>query len=666
MYSPELVFRQIHLDFHTSEHIAGIGDQFDPDVFADTLARAHVNSVTCFARCHHGWMYFDTQAFPERRHPHLSRNLLLEQIRACHARGIRVPIYVTVQWDHYTANLHPEWLVVDEHGCPRGTPLYEAGFYRSLCVNSPYVDFLKAHVREILETLPVDGFFFDIVQPQDCSCRFCRAEMTARGLDPSRADVRQAFGLEVLHRFKRDMTAFVRQFNAEATIFYNAGHIGPRHRAVADAYTHWELESLPSGGWGYMHFPLTMRYARTLGLDCLGMTGKFHTSWGDFSSFKNLPALQYECFNMLALNAKCSIGDQLPPSGQICPHVYDLIGQVYGEVERKEPWCRAARPVVEIGVLTPAEWSDEHIPAAAAGAVAMLEQSGHQFDILDTAGLARPDLASAYRIIILPDEIPVGPEAAQHLKRYLAQGGALIASYHAGLNAEGTAFALEALGVERVGEAPYSPDFILPAGPIGAGLPPTEHVMYRRGLQVQAQPGSQVLAQTVLPFFNRTYEHFCSHRHTPSSGQVGYPGIVQNGRCIYFMHPVFTQYNQNAPRWCKQLLLNALDLLLPNPLIRHNGPATLRVTVNDQPGEHRRIVHLLHYIPERRSQDMDVIEDVLPLYQIELSVRVPGQVSGAVCVPQNEPLTFTQEQDRVTLILPKLTGHQMIDLELKS
>jgi hypothetical protein len=34
----------------------------------------------------------------------------------------------------------------------------------------------------------------------------------------------------------------------------------------------------PSGGWGYMHFPLTVRYARGLGIDCMGMTGKFHTS----------------------------------------------------------------------------------------------------------------------------------------------------------------------------------------------------------------------------------------------------------------------------------------------------------------------------------------------------------------------------------------------------
>ena len=48
-------YRQIHLDFHTSEHIPGIGSRFDPDKFADTFARADVDSVTVFSKCHHGW-----------------------------------------------------------------------------------------------------------------------------------------------------------------------------------------------------------------------------------------------------------------------------------------------------------------------------------------------------------------------------------------------------------------------------------------------------------------------------------------------------------------------------------------------------------------------------------------------------------------------------------
>jgi hypothetical protein len=292
MKEAELRFRQIHLDFHTSESIEFIGLDFDPDEFAQTLLKANVNSITLFARCHHGWRYFDSKAYPERRHPHLQKELLRQQIEACHRREIRAPIHLTVQWDHYTATHHPEWVARDAEDRVIGTPPFKAGFYQTLCVNTPYREFIKKHTAEILDTFPIDGLFFDIVQPIACACRFCREEMLATGLEPSNENARKRFGLQTINEFKREMTRFVRSHNLDCTIFYNAGHVGTRHRPVKEAYSHFELESLPSGEWGYLHFPVTVRYARNLGLDCLGHTGKFHASWGDFHSFKNLPALR--------------------------------------------------------------------------------------------------------------------------------------------------------------------------------------------------------------------------------------------------------------------------------------------------------------------------------------------------------------------------------------
>ena len=129
-------FRQVHLDFHTHESIAGIGDDFDPAGFAETLAKARVNSINLFARCHHGWMYYDTKAFPERKHPNLTRNLLKEQIAACKARGIKTPVYVTVQWDAQTAEAHPEWCCMDHSAKIPGRWPYAPGFYTFLCVNT--------------------------------------------------------------------------------------------------------------------------------------------------------------------------------------------------------------------------------------------------------------------------------------------------------------------------------------------------------------------------------------------------------------------------------------------------------------------------------------------------------------------------------------------------
>ncbi len=670
--------RQIHLDFHTSEAIAGIGAKFDPDEFGDRLQEARVNSITCFARGHHGWIYYDSAAHPERIHPQLERrNLLVEQIEACHERGIRVPVYTTVQWDHLTARQNPEWLCLNEDGTYHGNGMYEAGFYRRIALNSPYMDFLKAHVADIFACLPaVDGLFFDIVHAADDSSIWTTRAMLEAGLDPSDAAERLRYGGIVLDNFRSEMTAWVRRFSSDCTIFYNRGHVGPHNRRNMDAFTHWELESLPSGHWGYIHFPLTIRYARTLGIPSLAHTGKFHTAWGDFHSFKNQEALEYECFRMMAMGAGPFVGDQLPPDGQIEAHVYKLIGNVYRQIEAREDWCIGAEAVSDIAVMTPEEFApvdDRGMQPPICGAHSMLSEAAQQFDIIDSEA----DF-SLYKVVILPDDIPVDAALDAKISEYLAGGGALIATFESGLNRDKTGFVLDALPVTMRGEGPRDgsgelargrefmrgdyAEYIIPSGEIGAALPPTEHVMYIRGLDVAADADGDVLAQITPAVFDRTWERFCSHRQSPSSGEPAGAAIVRRGRVVYFSSPLFTQYYHNAPRWCRTLFLNALNLLLPQPIVRHGGPSTLEVMINEQAARNRQVLHLLHYIPIRRSQQIDIIEDVIPLYDVPVSVRADRAIGSVRLAPDGDSLAFAHVDGRIEFTAPVVNGHQMIEL----
>jgi len=658
----ELRYRQVHLDFHTSEYIDDVAAQFDAEHFADTLLKAHVDSVTCFARCHHGWLYYDSKLFPERIHPNLCRtDLLREQIEACHRRGIRVPIYVTVQWDAYSGRTHPEWKCIDgNNNRPCGT--LDPGFYAYLDVYHPgYRQFLKQHVQELLETLPVDGLFFDIVNPIYSRAPHWIDGMLRLNLNPeSEADCLK-FAHRVVNEWKLEMTQWVRQFNSDCTIFYNSGHIGPNHLQSIKSYTHWELESLPSGGWGYLHFPIAMRYARQY-LPSVGMTGKFHSSWGDFNSYKNKTALEYECFQALALGAGCSIGDQMHPSGQLSPATYELIGSVYSAVARKEPWCREARAMADIAVVTP-EACDPLItrnalPMSIFGVTRMLQETQQQFDIIDL----NADF-EAYKLVVLPDDIRLTRDEAAKLDRYVQEGGSIIASHRSGMDKQADEFVLKALNVDYVREAPYEPDFICAKPPLDRGLPGEPLVMYSRGLQVAPRADGRIAAVVQRPYFNRTWRHYCSHMHAPSSGEVVYPGIVASPRCIYFAHPIFTQYQKNTPRWYKQLFVNAVESFLAAPLIRvFNAPSTLLVSINVQPKLNRYIVHLLHYIPERRGTEFDIIEDVIPLHDLEIGVHVPHAVTAVAMVPEKVPLDFRTLDGGIRVCVPKLAGHQMIEL----
>ena len=92
----QLPFRQVHLDFHTSEHMPDVGKKFNKKQWQAALKAGAVNSITVFAKGHHSWSYYPTKA--GMKHPTLKKDLLGLQIKACHEIGVRAPIYFTVGW----------------------------------------------------------------------------------------------------------------------------------------------------------------------------------------------------------------------------------------------------------------------------------------------------------------------------------------------------------------------------------------------------------------------------------------------------------------------------------------------------------------------------------------------------------------------------------------
>lgn len=645
--------RQVHLDFHTSEWIEGVGAQFDAETFARMAKEAAVSSMTVFARCHHGWLYYDSWRFPERVHPHLAnRNLLVEQVRALHAQGIKAPVYITVQWDYYTANRHPEWLIRKPDGAHEGGPFSEPGFYQSLCVNTGYWKFLQEQTLEVMELLgdELDGLFFDIVGIRPCTCAACRKKMLEKGLDfGDEAQVR-AFAKQSIDRFKQKMSAFVREHNDRCTIFYNAGHVGPCTKDSKEAYTHFELESLPSGGWGYLHFPVTARYARKLGKDCIGMTGKFHTSWGDFHSLKNQAALEFEAFRMLSFGFACSIGDQLPPDGRLNAATYRLIGKVYRPFAEREAWARPSTPLVEAAVLTnESPLYEQQMSDSILGAAQLLEELALQFDIID----AEMDF-SPYKLLIVPEDVAGSSALSEKLAAFTAAGGRVLSCGRGALDNGAYPACYPA---RYAGEREAYPDFIVANGLLAEGLEPeNEYAIYQQGAVLENAQNAVLFARA--PYFPRAGRKFCSHRYTPSAGGEAYPTAALANGVLLFAHPLFAQYRDCAPGWVKQIVKNALDLLLPERLVRHDGASTVTVSLLDQPEHHRTCAHILSYIPVRKSATIDIVEERTQARDLHLTLHIPRGFTRARLVPEGIPLAV--EGERVTV--PCVDGYAIVEL----
>ena len=340
MEKGRIPFRQIHLDFHTSEQIENVCSEFDAEEFATTLEKAHINSITLFSCCHHGMLYYDSKKYPEMVHPHLvHRDLLREQTEACHRHGIEVNLYTTIRWNKPVADEHPEWICIDETGALqdyKGRGYFEPGFYKNLCVNTEYRDFLKDQFGEVLAGIPAEGVWYDAAFVTECCCPTCMKMMKEKGMDPTDPKDRREFSLMTYYDMVEDLTKFAKSFNPNFRVCYNKGHVGYLDKPVINGYSYFSFESLPGADWGYLDFPVSAKYMRNFGKECLGLTSRFHTEWGDFHAYRNKAAMEYEVFSMLANGCKCTIGDQMDYWGKLNSDMYRQIGEVYASVEEKE------------------------------------------------------------------------------------------------------------------------------------------------------------------------------------------------------------------------------------------------------------------------------------------------------------------------------------------
>lgn len=666
MKFPEFPMRQVHLDFHTSPDIPDVGADWDADLFIHTLTEARVNSITVFAKCHHGMNYYPTKIGPV--HPALKFDLLGEQVEACHRAGIRCPIYVSVGWDESAAARHPEWRQLAADGKLVGAGPLEPG-WKLMCVNNTYSDELIAQTEELMSLYDCDGFFYDILtySPTGCICSNCLAEFRREGLDPSNAAHRRAHNNLVARRFMERMSSAIRAKLPDGGIFYNS-RWGVIFQDESQYYSQVEIESLPTGGWGYGFYPLWSRYGRNFGLPMLGMTGRFHRTWADWGGLKHPDALRFECGGILATGGAISVGDQMHPRGRLNKAVYKVIGEAFRDVEAVEKYCIGAQAVAEVALLILDADLDRAQDGSNGGpiqgAAKVLLELHAQFDVITP----RQGDFGKYKVLIVADRGSATPEIAQRLKQYVAQGGKLLLTHEATLDAQRGNFALaDEMGVDYVGAASSVPDYfqITDSALQGPVTQPDFPYSFYDGPSVRVAPraGTVVMADAYESYFNRTAEHFSSHGFTaPKAEKAGYPAVTRNGNVIYIYGPVFKAYQNYGNLTFRALIGKCLDLLLQDPVLQTDAPPTAEVTLMQQ--KDRQIVHIVNYHADRRAPaHVEVLETPVPLTNVSLRVRRTVPADHVFLARTGTPLPFTQDDETISVIVPRVEAYEAVVLD---
>lgn len=667
--------RQVHLDFHTSRDFAEVGSRFDADEFAATMAQAHVAAVNVFAKCHHGYSYYPTAVGTQ--HPGLAFDLLGSQIAALHTRGIRAPVYLSILWDDLAGEEHPEWVVTDRTGrsfvrrpLSSDTPLRNQVGWSTMDIASGYAEYVRAQVEEICRRYPVDGFWFDIVWPEPSYAPHAQRAMREADVDIADEQAVRSHYQRLLHALCVDLRATVGRHHPDATVFFN-GTVDALVGDMLDVQTHLEVESLPTSGdvWGYTHYPVVARHARTKSDRLVGMTGRFHAAWADFGGLKTPAQLEYEVGTIIGAGAAVCIGDQLHPDGRLDAAVYRTIGQAFGRLERLEQWWAGGRRCTEVAVL--GDWRYErsgerlvatHTPAVAA-AVQVLLELAVQVDVVD------PDVSDLgpYRAVVVPDGMMIEEPLLGVLKAFRAGGGTLVLTADSFLGPDGEAV-LADLPFRHVGPTPTTPCYVRPTR---AGVGPLEpvtdydYVLYDGGHLVE--PTAHALTEGTLrrATFDRRWDHFTSHMHAPVGDDLGAPLLVAGEDVVYLAAPLFSSYGRHQYWVYRSFIGRALTLALGEQMLVRTGPAWVEATLHTQGAgvlPDRYVVNLTAYQPRRTSSSVPRVDEGGFTAGINLSIAAAAGFTAATATlePAGTPLEVSMRDGRVELELPPIGTHSVV------
>ncbi len=673
--------RQVHLDFHTSEHIPDVGLRFDRKQWQRALKKGRVETINIFAKCHHGWSYYPTrigQAHPNLRRP----DLLGEQIAACHDIGVKAPIYFTVGWSVHDAETHPEWTLRDRRGRPlafndpqpRPGPDAPRPFcsWTFLCPRGRYLDLIRAQTIEICERYPhADGLWYDITgypwgpEGPVCYCAGCRRGMRAEGIDLDDTPAVEAFGARKWrHFFDVTKTAVQTRLGADAVVYYNGTTMIHARQTLWAHNTEQDLEDLPTTWGGYDKFPLRARYFARQDRPMVAMSGKFHTSWGEFGGFKHPDAIRFEAAAMIAFGARVNFGDQLHPSGEMDPATYDHIGTAFAYVERIAPYGLDGRPAASLGLW----WGQAGASSTGAfaaepnhqGVASMLLESQIDFEVVD-----EDDALERFAVIVLTGAACLGPRQVRRLEAYRRRGGKLLVLGEGGLDAATRKRFALAVGALYIGPSNYKMDYLrVAAGPLGGAVVASPFVCPVAGLRARLR-GARALAAIREPYFDRTYATYCSHMNTPYRvADAPHPGAWALKDLVYLAHPVGYLYGADGARLHRQYFLNALRMLYPErrQILAAGLPSGGRVSLVHQPDQRRYCAHLLYGPPMSRGR-CQIIEDLVPLADVPVALRTPHQIRRVHLPVEALTLRPRRAAGAVRVTLPRLQGHTVVVFE---
>ena len=672
--------------------------------YAKLIGQAQIDSLTVYCKDHWGHCYYPTEL--GRRHPAISFDLVGATAEMLGRLGVEFIAYYSVGFDEHAARSHPEWLCRDATGGPMRHPKGPLPKWHRLCLETGYMDFVVAHLMEILGRYQADSVFLDILgHPPGtywgaylCYCLRCRElfrgkyglEMPA-GLAAMRA---KAFEIEDFkayldQRWFEQIRGAIKKTRPEVAIMVNcSAHF---RRPVREQIDRHFTEPF----WGHWRSGVFMR---GVGAQKQPRGGAEVVS----NVYDPRPVGQYKC--VAAANIAQGIRPLIyspsqRPDGWLDKVEFERVGAAYGEISEVEEFLEHRQPVRCVGVLyherTCVELPDVPYGAASPASAGIVEADRNKPDNthrkltgaavglvsyaqMPVGVLAEDDLNEqclrGHRVLVVGSASRMTPGEAEVIERFVEQGGSLIVSGDSGLrdvggDLRGDFLLAEAMGVhferieDRFEQNQWGGYLARTRHPMWRGLPDTD-LPLPPPLHVVRLGGAEALATHMEPCVAVGPDRWASW-WSPGPGRVTeHPAVTYHrfgkGQVVYFAANPFT----DALIWMRTCFAELLTWLMGSaPIrVRVRTPAVLGSSFWRRDNGTEVIVHLVNLGIENTGGEVVRIGGA----RIEVDESW-GQIKRAKLVlPKSRELNVGKRGSIQSVRVPPIEVHSIVVLEMGS
>lgn len=643
----------------------------------------HANVIVMFARDPWGRILFNGEVAP--KHPKIGgRDFLKELIEEARKYNIKVVTMVAHTTNKLFYQLHSDWVQKNIRG--EVVVLEHIPFEHSLehfewpimCINSPYMDYLKQEVREAIEKLKPQGVLLDSFRYQPdyekaCYCKYCRELFRKeKGYDiPTEHNWRDStwrelwrWRYEVVVKKIKELYDIAKNIDPNTVFMYNShpGGWGGRPNKIVEMARNFidvvfaecsESDHQPPGFITEM-----VRLTRA-------MNGNkpVWASRNYFHMYRTTTATTPIAIKQGLREAVIGGGSPwilIFSSAYVQDRrCFDTVAEVFKELENIEEYLEEAEPIKYVAIVASNNTRDfygrdhpEIYVDEVRGFYYALVHNHIPVEFVSDRDLTRSYL-DKYDVVVLANTVCLSDQACLEIEKYVDNGGGIVATYLTStLNENGVErheYALgNVLGIELIGILTRTWSYIsfVKKHPITYGLN-IETVLwgdmdyeFRRRRTARDMPnhaivrgfeGTDVLAVVAEAFVGYGYEYTRGRSSPPLMFKTEAPAILTykygEGKTVYFSGKLGRHYWRTGLPEYKNLIVNSTKWVArKQPPILTDAPETVEIAMFKQ--RERIIIHLLNHTYNQRilARSLGKPKQPIPGYSGNDTVHPPREV----------------------------------------